>query len=97
VPGSLARAFADSESTVGAGTHNLAFGVLPWTGSPRRDRPRESVGCDARVVISKTAVASETDRRMPHIWIRIGDDARRLRIEAGVSGEPTAVGGEARR
>jgi transcriptional regulator with XRE-family HTH domain len=36
-------------------------------------------------VINKTAVASKTDRRMPHIWIRIGDDVRRLRVEAGVS------------
>lgn len=56
-----------------------------WTDSPQRDKPLESVGCDAPAVISKTAVASETDRRMPHTWIRIGDDVRRLRLEAGVS------------
>jgi transcriptional regulator with XRE-family HTH domain len=67
------------------GDAHLGFGVLAWTDRPHRDKPLESLGCDAPVVINKTAVASKTDRRMPHIWIRIGDDVRRLRVEAGVS------------
>jgi transcriptional regulator with XRE-family HTH domain len=36
-------------------------------------------------VISKTSIARETDRRLRHTWMRIGDDVRQLRLDAGVS------------
>ena len=36
-------------------------------------------------MISKTAVARETQRRVRHVSIRVGDDVRQLRLDAGVS------------
>jgi transcriptional regulator with XRE-family HTH domain len=46
-------------------------------------------------MISKTAVARETERRIRHVSVRIGDDVRELRLDAGVSlrqlGEATGI------
>jgi transcriptional regulator with XRE-family HTH domain len=36
-------------------------------------------------VISKTAIARERDRRLRHLSMRIGDEVRQLRLDAGVS------------
>jgi transcriptional regulator with XRE-family HTH domain len=64
---------------------NAIFGVLAWTASQRPDKPVSSAKRHDAFVISKTAIARETDRRMRHVLIRIGDDIRQLRLDAGVS------------
>lgn len=62
-----------------------SFEALAWTASQRRNKPESTAARHDAGMISKTAIARETDRRMRHASIRIGEDLRGLRLDAGVS------------
>jgi transcriptional regulator with XRE-family HTH domain len=62
-----------------------SFEALAWTASQHRDKPESTEVPHDACMISKTAIARETDRRMRHVSIRIAEDLRGLRLDAGVS------------
>jgi transcriptional regulator with XRE-family HTH domain len=59
--------------------------VAAWIHSQRTDERRSSDACFHGWVISPTSVAQETARRLRRSSIRVGDDVRDLRSDAGVS------------